>query len=430
VKPTTTLALALLSAGLAGCAGTGSPSPYVGWFKGFDTCRAEYEALDARVAAAGVGDPAYYRIPGYPFLRTDRLLASYAYEVKGLDDTAGWIRRMREFDQEAREFEYGNLGMAPQERGILRDRLLNCGRTLVTLELDAPAAIDKLRAAVAPPDEYSGTARTLGLYPLAVPLLKSRLEAERATLLADFARPLEQLDASGPLVLWKVSPKKDPALIENGFATALTDELGIPGLVESQWQALAEKHAPGLWIETASERDRPGAPIWNEQGPSVDPERPLVNYSVSFARFGGNPVVHLTYFLWFKDSPIDGTVWRVTLDNQARPLVYENVHTSGRLHQWFPVQPLERKPRDGYWQEPALIPQDQAPAQGATLRLQAGTHRVRRVVAVEQAVASETRTYELRRYEDLYSLPRPGGGTRSLFGPDGVVAGTERPDPS
>ena len=33
------------------------------------------------------------------------------------------------------------------------------------------------------------------------------------------------------------------------------------------------------------------------------------------------------------------------------------------------------------------------------------------------------------RYEDLMALPHPQGGTRSLFGPDGIVPGPHADDP-
>jgi hypothetical protein len=36
--------------------------------------------------------------------------------------------------------------------------------------------------------------------------------------------------------------------------------------------------------------------------------------------------------------------------------------------------------------------------------------------------------YELRDYDELRSLRRLDGGSRSAFGPDGLIAGTERPE--
>ena len=264
------LLLAPILITLGACSAPEKPNPFVGFYKGFDTCRAEYEVFDARVAAAGVGDAAYHRVPGYPYLRTDRNIASFADELDSAEEVGGWIRRMREFDREAREFEFLNLGMTTQERGIQRDRFLQCSNVLAAVELAEPSAVAQLKEVAHPPDDYSGTARVLGLYPLMVPVLHARIEAHREAVKQEFARPLDELDHPGELHLWRVNPLKDPALGAKGFDEAFADELGLPGLVESQWQSLAELHAPVLWIETASDQDRLGTPVWTEDGIDVE----------------------------------------------------------------------------------------------------------------------------------------------------------------
>ena len=144
--------------------------PIEGFFEAMSTCRDEFAALDARVETAGVQDTAYYRVPGFPYLRTDRLLASFADEVTDFEQLSGWIRRMRELDQEAREFEYMNLGMSTQEAAISRSRMQLCSSTLAGLELEVPSNMTHLKSVVMPPDEYSTTRRALGLYPLSVPI--------------------------------------------------------------------------------------------------------------------------------------------------------------------------------------------------------------------------------------------------------------------
>lgn len=420
---------------LAGCGPTlPSPSVYVGWYNGFGTCREEYAAMDAKVAAAGVGDGAYYRVPGYPYLRTDRLLASFVPELEGMEQNAGWIRRMRELDQESREFEYLNLGMSYNEIGRQRDRFLNCSRSMATFELEDPANFEKLKSAAQPDNGYSGLARTVGLYPLAVPLLRSRIQAEQDAVRHDFERPLAELDAPGPLILWTVKQPDEPDYEEISFRKALPDEFGLPGLTETQWRTLTERNAPALWIETAGEQDRLGAPRWTDAGADVDAAQPLVNYTISFTRFGKQPVMQITYFVWFRGTdtsspPIDGLMWRVSLDMDAKPIAYESLHASGRSHYWFPVQPLPRRENGSFWHQADFFPQGQVSAEHRALRLKAGTHALRRVVPTGEARAERTATYELRRYEDLYTLALPAGGTRSLFDPDGIVRGSEGQDP-
>lgn len=425
--------LSLILATLVGCAAKG-PDPFEGWYSAYRNCRAEYAEVDGRVDAAGVRDAGYFRVPGYPYLRTDRTLASFAHEVKTLDEVGGWIRRMRELDQEAREFEYMNLGMSKQQAAIQRDRFLNCGRSLAGIEfVDQPEEYARLLAAVQPRDEYSPTQRVLGLYPLAAPAMRARVEARQQALDQAYAQSVDQLPARAPLTLWKPRPEADLSLVEIDFRRVLPDELGFPGFTDSTFRALAEHHAPQLWIETASEADRLASPALTPQGPSADPAQPQVHFQVSFARFGGRPLMQFNYLFWFKGSaeaktPLDGFIWRVTLDEKAQPLIYESMHTSGRDHRWYPVQPLARREKlDDSLGMPVIAPQP-APARLATLRIGAGTHEILRVVD-SSAVSAEAQTFQIRRYEDLLALPAPGGGTHSLFGPDGLVPGPHDDDP-
>lgn len=421
---------ALLLAVLAGCATQeAKPDPFVGWYKDYRNCSAEYAEIDARVAAAKVSYAGYYRVPGYPYLRTDRTLASFAYEVKTLEEIGGWIRRMREMDQEAREFEYRNLGMTLNQAAIQRDRFLNCGRILASIEfIDEPEAYANLLSAVQPQDDYSGVQRTLGLYALRASSMRARLVESQQVLDQMYAQPLEKLPASAPLTLWKPKPEADMSLVNVDFNKVLPDELGFPGLTESMWLALTEYHAPQLWIETASDADQPAGPKLTDKGVAADLSKPQVHYQVTFARFGGKALIQLNYLFWFKGAngeALDGFIWRVNLDDKAQLLAYESMHTSGSDHRWYPVRKLARRePADDAHGVPVIAPQP-APEHMATLRIGATTHDILRVVDSAEVISgSVVQNYEIRRYDDLLMMPLPGGGTRSLFGSDGLVAGT------
>lgn len=60
------------------------------------------------------------------------------------------------------------------------------------------------------------------------------------------------------------------------------------------------------------------------------------------------------------------------------------------------------------------------------VRIAARTHYVERVSAVRGA--DSLVRYEFRPYDELRSLPRLEGGRSSVFGSDGLIAGTERPE--
>ena len=427
---------------LSSCAHEEKRSPFTGWYKNYSGCREDYVAMDARVEAAGVRDGAYYAVPGFPYLRTDRLLATFRNEVKGLNDVSEWTRRMRELDQEARDFEYVNLGMNEFDRAVQRDRFLNCGRILATIEFEDPAIWKKMVDAVPPPDEYSSLARTLGLYPFAAPGMKSRVARAHESALQEYgaaensAAENRARDTANATRLWTVKAVEDMSLIAEVGTRVDINVLGFPALYGSQWRALAERHAPQLLIQTTGENDFPATPRFDNAGVTADASKPVVHYQIGYARFGGDNLVQISYFLWFKSAPdagtgpIDGVIWRVTLDNGMQPLMFESLHASGGDHRWYPVQPLEQRSKTEWSDEPEFVAPELANAR-ARLRLGAGesSHEIRRVLPAATAGVEASTEYELHVYEELYTLQRPEGGTRSLFGPDGIVPGSYGVDP-
>ncbi|WP_293374359.1 hypothetical protein [Nevskia sp.] len=398
------------------------PSLFVGMLKGYKDCRAKYEEMDARIDAAGVRDGSYYRVPGFPYLRTDRYAASFKDQVTGLDEVAGWTRRMREFDQEAREFEYRNLGMSEQDIGTWRYDLLSCGGGLANLELFEDANLAFLRKQVTPGSEY------VAKPPKPTDAQRKAIAAHQAEVLKRFSGELPA--AAAPLKLWAAKPVEDLSLIAKGYGNAIPDELGVPALIDSQWRAFAEMHAPALWIETAAARDQPGMPITKDGAFTVDPAQPRMHYQITFTRLGGKPLAEINYFIWFagrdgNTGALDSLIWRVTLDANAQPLVFEAVNASGRDHLWFAAQPLKR--RDAGKKDladAALFPQAEPIAWPVALRIAAGSHDLLRVVPLATATASGSSTpYELRRYEEVFTLATSDGKTRSLYDAGGVIPG-------
>lgn len=404
-------------------------------------CRTFFAQLDDRIERAGVRDGGAARIAGYPYLRADRFLASYA-------DAAGngaafdaatfeaWLQRLIARDQESRRAELRNLGVADADAMLARSA--HCGQTLARLELATPEHRNDLRDRVRVKDDYSLLARTFGAYPVAVPFLNMGIRGYHEEVRSDYAKPLDALDSPGPLTTWVPPPGADnDDDIAGMLAAAPRDALGIPRLDDRQWQTLAARHAPLFWIETGGDYDLPGMPVRAADGrPDVDPDQPVVHFRGEYTRFGDEVLPVLVYVVWFSERPpqksldsyagaLDGLIWRVVLDPEGRPLTYDTIHPCGCYRYYFPVQALARIPRGGFWQEPVLFPQDEVPAGRPALRIQSQTHYLRRVVAAD-AAQGERRSYALRPYDELLTLPDGSGGTRSLFAPDGIVDGTER----
>jgi hypothetical protein len=117
----------------------------------------------------------------------------------------------------------------------------------------------------------------------------------------------------------------------------------------------------------------------------------------------------------------------VTLAPDGEPLIYDSIHACGCYHMFFPTPRARARPAPHALDEWAFVPRSLPPiAEGErpVVRLASATHYIEGVDVVRGA-DSLTR-YVLHSYEELRSLPHPEGGSRSLFGPDGLVAGTER----
>jgi len=117
----------------------------------------------------------------------------------------------------------------------------------------------------------------------------------------------------------------------------------------------------------------------------------------------------------------------VTLAPDGEPIIYDSMHACGCYHVFFPTERARPRPAPSALEEWAFVPQALprvAEGERPVVTIATATHYVERVV-LERGGASLVR-YSLRPYEELRSLPRAGGAHASLFGPDGLVPGTQR----
>ncbi|MEK6805627.1 MAG: hypothetical protein AABY95_03155 [Pseudomonadota bacterium] len=363
-------------------------------------CRQRFVQLDERIEAAGVRDGGEHRIQGFPYLRVNRFLASFRDE-KPFET---WVEQLRQLDLAARRVELKNLGAASQLAVLDR-----CGHELVRRELGTLEARAALREAAQVPDDYSTVARVAGLYPLAVPFLSIGIDGYQSEVRKNYARPLEELLRE---------PRIEYRLVSGG-------------------DALARRHAPVFSVSTRGDSDRIGAPKLNS---GFDTEQAVVYFHRASTRFGDRVLTQLVYTAWFAERPargaldsyagtLDGIVWRVTLDEDNRPLAYDTIHACGCYHHWFPVQSLKLRQDLADSGDPPLLPQSDLAPQKPLLLVDSDTHFVSRVVSQASSKpkkGTKRVAYKLRSYSDLLTLGVGDGRTRSLFGEDGIVAGSER----
>ncbi|MDO8839005.1 MAG: hypothetical protein Q7V31_08740 [Parvibaculum sp.] len=425
-------------------------------------CLALIGDMDETVAAHDVGDAGAARVKTFPYLRIDRFLASFRHDLAAPGAFEEWVGHLRWLDARAREVEAANLpaemrasiaarhGIAePADFAAAANR---CGDLLVKVEImTGPGkARDALIHAAVSPSHYNQWQRAIGLYPLTnlgAVIGYARWKDENTR---SFASPFVPAAKSDDVTIYKPAPHADAGEAARIVRAAPRSVLGLPRFSESDVAHLTAAFAPVFEIETESNDDRLGRPVWrHEDGkllPGVDVTHPVATTRLVYTRFEGRVLPQLTYTVWFPartlqgrfdllGGRIDGFIWRVTLDESGEPLIYDAIHACGCYHMFFPVAPLARVsvPEDRDTREAPLSPKSTprlAPGERMHLRLAATSHYLLNLGAAERAPGGAL-LYELRstHLPPTYgerSLPLPEGGRRSFYGPTGIVPHTER----
>ena len=403
-------------------------------------CLELYKALDQAVAETGTTVSSPEPVQHFPNLRVDRFLASYRDQVRDESELRVWMMHMAELALQVRAIEINSLPMDRRHNlrarynasSDLQSMLGSCAEHIIDQDLVRADRVALLReTAVVPPDYYTPS-QVAGLYPLsAVPVSIgiSRWHEETHKL---FALPLEQIPVIGKLQRYR-------SMIR-GIATIPQipeDSLHIPTPNSSQLAALFIAYAPVWEIDVAGNFDKPGTPVWQlNDTPTVDTTVPVVYHYVSYTHWQNRALLQLNYVIWFSERPLsgpfdiyggalDGLIWRVTLDQNSEPLLFDTIHSCGCYHLFFPTKRLTMRAAALELPEPPLVVQT-APViplnKRLVIRVASGTHYVQRIYA--DIPTGEI--YPLRDYNALYVIATDEGNRRSLFDRNGLVPGTER----
>lgn len=298
-------------------------------------------------------------------------------------------------------------------------------------------------------DDYSDLAQTFGVFPLTSIPVSIGWENWKKKHLPIFRQPIGKLVARGRIVEWGPPPAfkslnhdQVRARVERSRDAAL----GIPEPRSRVLKQLFETFAPIWQVDVVGHYDYAGHPEWTDGGASIriNPSKPSVFTHISHVIHDGQILLQLNYAIWFQARPrsgpldllgghLDGVIWRVTLGRDGRPLIYDTIHACGCYHLLFPVRngPLANSLHIGreLKERPAVLPGPKAPRTGQriVLRLASGSHYLLGIaVAGPRQNASQPSWYHLIDGDVLRSLPLSPSQKRSLFGPNGLVAGTER----
>ena len=415
--------------------------------RGESACTQWLASVDGAVKRAGVNDAGAYRIPGFPYLRVDRFTASFAGQAAGSGEMfAAWARAARDLDREGRGIELRNLppaAIAEIGAGTLAAvsaRTEACASELMTSELAQPSLRERAIANAHVPDDYVDRDRVLGLYPLARPFFASGIDRWHAEAVDAFREHAQSGQPQTRSARYAPAPGNPLSRDETReiLARAPRDRLGrvVPG--PADLDRLFAGHAPVFEVESGGDFDAIGALAWaSEIHPVVNTSRPVVYRRLAYTRYGGEVLPQLVYTAWFPERPsssavdvlagkLDGLVFRVTLARDGSPLVYDSIHPCGCYHMFFPTALVRElpspKPGDEWSFVPAQAPVPQ-PGQKIVLHLQSRTHYL---TGIRAEAGSAGAIYALEDDDSLRSLPMPGGGYRSIYAADGLVAGSER----
>ena len=416
---------------VTGCASLPPPAP--------NTVEADclvlYEQADRVLAQSDSQPSSPKRISGFPYYRVDRFLAEFRQRELDESETAVWLTRLSELDLEARRIA-GQSWLQDLER---------CASVLRAFDLAQPQRLAMLKARASVPDDYITAARIIGLYPLVALPVRGGIKRLHEEFRQTYDLPLDSLPRQGQLIRYGLisepgQPPNPPEITR--------DPLGIPNPTPAQWPSLFARYAPSWEIDIAADYDRPGRPVWRSPNqPGVDARQPLTFYYPSYTWWQDRPVLQLNYLVWFDQRPLessfdilggalDAVLWRVTLGPDQQPLLYDSIHACGCYHLFFPTPALRLQAEALALPEPPFVAQT-APivptGQRMVVRIASGTHYIERIYP-DSANPSD-QAYRLVYYAELYQTPaltgdHRGGGHRSLFGPDGIVLGSERAERS
>lgn len=408
-------------------------------------CAGWFTKLDQVTDRTGVRDAEAYRIPGFPYLRVNRYLASFRHQAeKDPGAFAAWEKHLRELDARARGYEIKNLphhqlavlGTASRSEAIAHtDR---CGTALAASDATTATRRHSIAERAQVPDDYADWKRTVGVYPAVSVAFFEFAKSWQNKSAAMFQRMEAGTVEPDKFTRYQPPDSAAPAQrVAAIMASAKTDALGIPQFADRDRETLLATFAPVFEIETTGDYDRFGPLQWRTgETPEVNISRPTAYRRVAYTRHSGRTLVQLVYMLWFPERPannpldpvsgkLDGIMFRVTLDQTGRPLVYDSIHLCGCYHMFFPTPRVKAIPPPDPKVEWAFIPRTMPAIEAPQRVLVRVTSRAHYLTDVRPDPGGPGTVYAMADDGDLRTLP-VGDGTRSAFGPTGLVPGTDR----
>jgi hypothetical protein len=356
----------------AGCAGWPAPtrSVHVGQAGPMGRCADFFASLDALAAKADALDSGYARVKRHPYLRTDRFIASFRDDPKDSHAFRTWVDHMQALDQSARQYEIANLSEADIAAMDLADgedaifeMVVDCGNLLKASDLLDAEKKAQGQMDVSVQDDYIFPRRVLGIYPVTSIFVSRGVDQWHAQARERFS--LEPPD-DWQSIRYVPAAEPDSRLAHRIIQGVEHDALGIPTYSVEDRNTLFQVYAPIWEVQTQGDADRIGTPAWNANGRiEIDTNRPHCLHPPLFHPIRQSHLTQLNYVIWFPSRPkedavdiyagmLDGLNYRVTLDADGDPMLYETMHNCGCYYKAYPTNRIQLDQSMPY-KEPPLV---------------------------------------------------------------------------
>lgn len=390
-----------------------------------------WDEYQHRITGADVFDAQDWPLPNYPFLRVTRSSSYIAHADLSPEQAREWLRQAYEKGRVARAIENEKLAVP-----MAIENLESCLRDTLPTLVGNDSFWEYVRQNPRP-DAYNDFARTVGLYPIFQPIISRRVDL----LNVETEEKFQRYDGGFPWQRYLPAEHSGWAEVQQILNKAShKDPLGLPSFSPEELEVLFAYYSPVIELELGHPDDRIGRPHRRDDSWTTLPQ-PEVFTLQTHTHWQGEWLPQLVYIWWYPSRPknhaldiyggeLDGLMFRVTLDWQGKALFYDSVHPCGCYHKWHPAHPDIRFKGESAWDEPLAVLPVSPPPQPyqAVVRLQSKTHYVvglefeDRQVEASQA-ASPAKTYRLFPHSQLRAEPT---GDDYLYGPDGLIHGTER----
>lgn len=438
------LALFGLILGLTGC----SPPRFIQPSTANLPCAQRWDAMERQLEQQQVLDVASRRVPGFPYLRSNRFYAELAPTLDHPDQQQALLEQLRQLDLAARSGELQRLDPLARHQLLqqwdsaddetLRHQLTDCSARLLHQDRQQDTFYPRLLAALPVEDNYASWQRWVGFYPLFV----WPVDALAHNAHQEIRHRLQQFDErSAAITVWThYQPAGRRQLTQPALSAVLNaaraNPLAIYQLSASQLARLAHHYAPQLRLAGDGHNDRFGRVTVEHDQLVVDTAQPTVYYYAGHALLQGVPALQLNYVFWYpgryadevswiERGRFDGVTLRYTLDEQGQLLMVDLINNCGCYHGFLPSADHFELQR---LKQPQMAPQVLQPLPNTSSDVTLGFTFNRRHQLVQTVTAPPWpgTAYQLRPYRELEQMATAHGPARSLFDSRGVVPDSRR----